>query len=361
MTTRGWERAYTVVRRSPSCGGSTVHNRLGRGARRETAEVELGEPDDFLRLHVSDDEGGQVGWCVEPIEEVTGRRTGQVLEIRVPSDDLPAIGMGFVGDGQKVFQEVSSRLALDPHTPFFDDDVPLLVELAQDWVEETVGLQREPELQFVRRQAVEVSGGVRGGTGIEAHRARLLQDLAEVVVDDVLIGFFLCLLQRFLELLESLWVGLLPLAAFFVERRDDVVDPVQRRLFRGVVGGSDFLRSLKAMCSNMWAMPLWPVSSSTEPTSAYRWKETTGTPCLSTMKNLIPLSSVCSVTVFSNSSRDCALETVDGVNIARATRIAGIAGGTMALTFMTVNHLPFMVERPFPLPVEATADRLFAW
>src|ERR1017187_8425628 len=63
---------------------------------------------------------------------------------------------------------------------------------------------------------------------------------------------------------------------------------------------------LKAMCSNMWAMPVSPDGSSTDPAFTYVWNETTGASCRSATMKCSPFASVNSVTFFSNSLRSCA-------------------------------------------------------
>jgi hypothetical protein len=63
---------------------------------------------------------------------------------------------------------------------------------------------------------------------------------------------------------------------------------------------------LKAMCSDMCAMPVWPFGSWAAPTSACVANENTGAPGRSQMMNVHPLGSTCTVVRFSKSARLCA-------------------------------------------------------
>ena len=89
--------------------------------------------------------------------------------------------------------------AVGAHAALFHHHVALFVELAHDRILEAIRLQRRPELKLVRRQRVHVSGLVVAGEGVQADAAVALDDLAELVLDDVLVGIFDGRLPGFLE------------------------------------------------------------------------------------------------------------------------------------------------------------------
>src|SRR5260370_13410210 len=60
---------------------------------------------------------------------------------------------------------------------------------------------------------------------------------------------------------------------------------------------------LNAMCSNMWARPVLPMGSCTEPASTCVKKENTGASGRSQMMTVMPLASFLTVVRFSNDAR----------------------------------------------------------
>src|SRR5258708_5269279 len=83
--------------------------------------------------------------------------------------------------------QVGGRRALRAHATLFVNDVALFVELAEDRVEEALGVEIGPELHTVRRQRVEVDGGIGVGAGIHADGAGAVDNLAELVRHDELL------------------------------------------------------------------------------------------------------------------------------------------------------------------------------
>ena len=106
------------------------------------------------------------------------------------------------GDAEKLLEQAAGRLALRPHPPLFDDDVALLVELAEDRLREALGLEVGEELEFVGGQRVVVGGGVGAGAGVETDAALARDQLVELVRLDVLLRRGLFLLELLLEPLE---------------------------------------------------------------------------------------------------------------------------------------------------------------
>ena len=74
--------------------------------------------------------------------------------------------------GQGLLDEPADRAALGAHAPLFVNDVALFVELAEDRVEEALGVEIRPELHAIRRQRVEVDGLVVVGERRSRRRRR---------------------------------------------------------------------------------------------------------------------------------------------------------------------------------------------
>src|SRR6185437_6642860 len=68
---------------------------------------------------------------------------------------------------------------------------------------------------------------------------------------------------------------------------------------------------LKAMCSNMWARPVWPMGSCAEPAFTWVLNEKTGASGRSHMTTVRPLSSFLTVMRFSKADKSCAKAIAD--------------------------------------------------
>jgi hypothetical protein len=80
--------------------------------------------------------------------------------------------------------ELAQRGGLRPHPPLLEDHVALAVELAEDRVDEPVGLQPGPQLEPVGGEADEVRGEVLGGEGVQLLAAVSGVDLVHLVLHD---------------------------------------------------------------------------------------------------------------------------------------------------------------------------------
>ena len=89
---------------------------------------------------------------------------------------------------EKLLDQPSGRIAVGAHAALFHHHVALLVELAQHRIGEAVRFDGGPQLNHVRRHGVHVAGVVIAGAGVHAHAAVTLDNLAELVLDDELVG-----------------------------------------------------------------------------------------------------------------------------------------------------------------------------
>ncbi len=148
-------------------------HRRHRGAARNIAEI---LPDGRHRpgkIDVADQADDRVNRRVVGLQEIPGLGQRQVDDVGAPADDRVAVGMHGKSVGDQVLIQHATRIALVGTPPFFQDDVPLGVEFAQDRVLHPVRLDRRPEFQLVGRQGDEVGRLVLAGKGIVAGAAVL--------------------------------------------------------------------------------------------------------------------------------------------------------------------------------------------
>ena len=152
-------------------------------APRQTTEVALGELLHLVNLEVADEHRGDVVRSVVGAEELVCLRLADDPEIGRPTDGRPAVGMRLPEHGVELLVELARRRRLGAQPALFVDDVTLGVELPEDRIEQPVGLHPEPELQLVRRNAVQVDGDVGRREGVEERLAFGRVDLVVLVLD----------------------------------------------------------------------------------------------------------------------------------------------------------------------------------
>ena len=174
--------------------------RVGLRPGGDAAEVSLDDRDDLLRLDVSDERDRHVRRDVVPPVERFGILAGERLQVAHVADDWLLVGVRGVRRGQELLEQAAVGRALCAKAPFFHDDIPLFVELAKHGIEESRRLEVGPELDFVRRQRVEIDRLIGARRCVHADAARAIDDLAELVLLDERVG-------RLLGVLESLLQG----------------------------------------------------------------------------------------------------------------------------------------------------------
>jgi len=186
---------------------------------RQPPEVLLHDRHDLGCFEVANEGDDHVGGDVVLFVERGRICGGEALQIRRPADDGLTVRMGRKCSCQGLLEETSERTAFRAHAALFVNDFALFVELAEDRVEETLGVEIGPELHAIRRQRVKVRGLVGVREGVHADGAGAVDDLAELV--------------RHYEFLRVVDGGL----PRFVERSDLRVVVVDGIAARAVVGG----------------------------------------------------------------------------------------------------------------------------
>ena len=133
---------------------------------------------------------GVVGSVVVPVVALDVLSAESLQVGHVSNDGLAVRVLGERGRQVPLIQ-CPGRARVDPHAPFFHDDVPLRVELAEYRIRHAVRLEREEELRPVRRQLHEVRRRLRRRRGVEALRSRSRQDAIELVAHHQLAGLVL--------------------------------------------------------------------------------------------------------------------------------------------------------------------------
>ena len=155
------------------------------------------------------------------------------------------IGIGHERRAEELLEQAARGTAVGAHAALFHHHVALLVELAHHRMQQAVRLQRGPQLELVRRHGVHVAGLVVVGEGVHAHAAVALDDFAELVVDDVLVGGLDRILPGLLQLRQLLRILAHALDALGLIGGVGLLDLCQRDLLGGIVGGADVGRALE--------------------------------------------------------------------------------------------------------------------
>ena len=179
-----------------------AHRRRRFGAPLKPAEIFFRQLPGLLRFKVAHQAGGEVVRGV--IDSVERHRllSGDPLHVARPADHRPAVGGGAPEESVELLLEFTRGGALHSQPALLADHVPFGVELAEDRVQEPVGLHPEPQLELVGRYVHEVDREIVGGSGVHSGGAVTLVDLVELVLDDVgLLG-----LEELLEFFSQLLV-----------------------------------------------------------------------------------------------------------------------------------------------------------
>ena len=162
-----------------------AHRRRRFRSSLKPAEIFFRQLSGLLRFKIAHQAGGEVVRGV--IDSVERHRLlpGDSLHIAWPADHRPAVGGGTPEESVELLLEFTRGGALDSQPALLADHVPFGVELAEDRVQEPVGLHPEPQLELVGRYVHEVDREIVGGSGVHSRGAVTLVDLVELVFDDV--------------------------------------------------------------------------------------------------------------------------------------------------------------------------------
>ncbi len=173
------------MRFSASCCISSVTTSGGGGlaARRDAAEVLLGQRLDLVDVEVADQRGRQIVGRVVRTEVVVGLLLADHPQIRGPTDNRPAVRVGLPEHRVELLVELAGRRRLGAQPALLVHHVALAVELTEHRVGQAIRLHPEPQLQLVGRHGDEVDREVARRTGVHAGGAGVGVDLVELVLD----------------------------------------------------------------------------------------------------------------------------------------------------------------------------------
>ncbi|OQC23387.1 MAG: hypothetical protein BWX68_02818 [Verrucomicrobia bacterium ADurb.Bin063] len=147
------------------------HVRRRPGAARDALEVFAHQrPGRGGREIAHQDECDVLGRIIRGVELIR-LRLGNGQQIRGPADHRPGVGRGFPEHGVELLLELAQRRGFDPQPPLFKHHIPLGVKLAENRVEQPLGLHPRPQLQLVGRHDNEIGRQVLGGKGVHPRTA----------------------------------------------------------------------------------------------------------------------------------------------------------------------------------------------
>ena len=117
------------------------------------------------------------------------------------------VGMRREGCFRKLFEQPAERTAVGAHAAFFDDDIALLVELAHHRMQKALGFEIGPELEAIFWKRVVIVGLIVTGGGVHVLAAILFDDLAEGILDHVLVGLGNGVFPCFFQVLQFRFVA----------------------------------------------------------------------------------------------------------------------------------------------------------
>ena len=196
-------------------------------------------------IEIADQPDHHVAGNVVALEEFSRVGGGKALQIGSVADGGPVIGIGHEGCAQELLDQAAGGTAVGTHAALFHDHVALFVELAHHGMHHAIRLERGPQLDLIRRHGVHVGSFVVVGEGVHADTAVALDDFAELVRHDVLVGFLDRILPGFLQLGQLLGILTDPLGALSFVGGVGLLDFLQRGLLGSVVGGADVGRALE--------------------------------------------------------------------------------------------------------------------
>ena len=114
-----------------------------RGLRRDLAESLLDQRADFVGLDVAGDHQRRIVRRVEALVEGERILAVELLDLLVPADHRPAIGMVEIQRGHDLLGQPRVRIVGDAHVVFFEHDVALgqHVLILEDQAGHAVGLE----------------------------------------------------------------------------------------------------------------------------------------------------------------------------------------------------------------------------
>ena len=181
MRTAGSASKRTSTRRSPRCSGSSTSTGGGLAPRGKSPKYRRAQRSILTRAHVPHDRHHRVVRAVVAPVVVRNLLARVRAHVTRPAHHRHAVGMCLVGRGQVGLVEESPRVRVDPGETFFQDHVPLGIELPEHRVGHPVRLEHEPELGPVGRHLHVIERGLVGRDRVQATRPIAGQNPVQLV------------------------------------------------------------------------------------------------------------------------------------------------------------------------------------